>query len=103
MRPIVTVRGGTVILWSASGEEGTQQKPKATLPAKGTFSELTSELSDIVNKRWASGRPRSADDKAIIVQVASLETAETLLNVLAAVRGDATLELFPNIYLAGGI
>jgi hypothetical protein len=103
VRPVVTVRGGSVMLWSMSGEEGTQDKPKAKLTAGGTFAELTSALSDIVNKRWANGRPRTSDDKSIIVQVGNLETADTLLNVLAAVRGDSTLELFPNIYLAGGI
>jgi hypothetical protein len=38
-----------------------------------------------------------------MVQLDRNADVETLLRVLAAVRSDGTLELFPNIFLAGGV
>lgn len=101
LRPVVTLSGGRVILWSASGSEGTQGVPKLTLPSSGSFDALTAALVEIVERRWPDGK-RPAADRQIIVQVSGRETSQTLMHVLATVRSEGTLELFPTIYLAGG-
>ena len=47
-------------------------------------------------------RQKKPPRNTIIIQPDGNELAQALLNVLAAVRADGSLELFPNIFLAGG-
>ena len=100
LRPVVTLTPRSIVLWSASGEEGTQQKPKVVLPS-GAYSALAKELGGIVTTRWPDGM-RTPEDRIIIIQPGRAERAETLLQTLAAVRADGKLELFPTIYLTAG-
>jgi hypothetical protein len=103
VRPVVTLKGGRLILWSASGEEGTRKSPRLDIDFDGTRSlnALTDELVKIVQRRWPDGK-RPHVDRTIIVQIEANETAEAALRVLAAVRAIGGRELFPNIFLAGG-
>lgn len=103
IRPIVTVQGKRVILWSASGEEGTKTAPKASFEVGDppSYAPLTQALAEIVQRRWSSGS-RDEADKTIILQLQGSATTQTLLEVAAAVRADGSLTLFPAIYLAGG-
>jgi hypothetical protein len=105
VRPIVTLDHNRLVLWSASGEEGTKKKPKLVLTIGGNpsdFQPLTRALSEIVSRRWPSGK-RSPEDRTIIVQLDPTQPASTLLLLLAAVRAEGGRELFPNIFLAGGV
>jgi hypothetical protein len=103
VRPVVTLKGGRLTLWSASGEEGTRSAPRLDVNFDGTKSlnALTDELVKIVQRRWPDGKRPNAD-RTIIVQIEPNETAEAALRVLAAVRAVGGRELFPNIFLAGG-
>lgn len=104
LRPVVSLDGTRLMLWSASGEEGTKRKPKLVLDvgASPSFAPLTRALAEIVQKRWPDGK-RPPADRTIIVQLDGRQSAQVLLNLLAAVRADGSLELFPNIFLAGGL
>ena len=104
LRPVVTLERNDVSLWSASGQEGTRAKPKLKFTVAGgaSFAPLTRALADIVQKRWPDGK-RAAEDRAIIVQLDGNQPAQRLIQLLAAVRADGSLELFPNIFLAGGV
>lgn len=102
LRPVITLSGGRLMLWSASGEEGTQSAPKLSIPSAGSYDALTKALSEIVQRRWPDGM-RPPVDRTIVVQVGSRETALTLMHLLATVRSDGNLELFPTIFLAGGV
>jgi hypothetical protein len=101
LRPIVTVKRGYVMLWSASGEEGTKAKPKVAYEMKTTpgFAPITRALADIVQTRWPN-RNRGDEDKTIILQLEGATPSQTLLQLAAAVRTDGSLTLFPGIYLA---
>jgi biopolymer transport protein ExbD len=103
LRPVVTLDGTDVKRWSASGQEGTRAKPKlsTTIAPGASFAPLTRALADIVQKRWPL-HERGDADRTIIIQVDGSVPAERVLQVLAAVRADGALELFPNIFLAGG-
>jgi hypothetical protein len=103
LRPVVTLKGGRLTLWSASGEEGTRTAPRLDINFDGTkaLDALTDELVKIVQRRWPDGK-RANVDRTIIVQIEANETAEAALRVLAAVRAVGGRELFPNIFLAGG-
>ncbi|HEY5947087.1 MAG TPA: hypothetical protein VIV40_16400 [Kofleriaceae bacterium] len=103
LRPVVTLQRSQVKLWSASGQEGTRGKPKLAfaLGAGHTFGPLTRALAEIVQRRWPDGK-RAEQDKTIIILPDGNQPAEVLLQLLAAVRADGSLELFPNIFLAGG-
>lgn len=104
LRPTITVKNGRVRLWSVTGEEGTLRKPKLDLPAKdaASLNALTDALAEIVQRRWPSGK-RAPEDRTIIVEMDRMATAEYLLRVLASVRITGSLELFPNIFLAGPV
>jgi biopolymer transport protein ExbD len=104
LRPVVTLERQQVSLWSASGEEGTRTRPKLTfaLGDKARFEPLTRGLAEIAQRRWPDHK-RSEPDRTIIIQVDGNLPAQTLLQLLAAVRTDGSLELFPNIFLAGGL
>ena len=65
------------------------------------FEPLTRALADIVQKRWPDHK-RDDADRTIIIQADGNQPAQVVLKVLAAVRVDGSLELFPNIFLAGG-
>jgi len=103
LRPVVTLERKQVSLWSASGLEGTRARPKLTFGLGETqrFAPLTRALADIVQKRWPDGK-RAAEDRTIIIQADGSQPAEVLLQLLAAVRADGSVELFPNIFLTGG-
>jgi biopolymer transport protein ExbD len=104
LRMVVTLRGDRLTVWSLSGEEGTQQAPKLAARWEGTrtLPALTAALAEIARRRWPDGA-RLAADRTIMIQLDRNADVQTLLNVLAAVRMDGTLELFPNIFLAGGV
>jgi hypothetical protein len=102
LRPVVTLDRAQVRLWSASGQEGTRARPKLTFAVDaGNFAPLTRALAEIVQRRWPDHQ-RGADDRTIIIQAGGNEPAQVVLQLLAAVRADGSLELFPNIFLAGG-
>jgi biopolymer transport protein ExbD len=102
LRPVVTLRHQQLILWSATGQEGTRAKPKLTLAiTDDNFERLTRALADIVQKRWPDHK-RDDADRTIIIQADGNQPAQVVLKALAAVRIDGSLELFPNIFLAGG-
>ncbi|HEX5064142.1 MAG TPA: hypothetical protein VFV99_32420 [Kofleriaceae bacterium] len=103
LRPVVTLERKQVSLWSASGLEGTRARPKLTfgLGETRSFAPLTRALADIVQKRWPTGK-RPAEDRTIIIQPDGNQPAEVLLQLLASVRADGSVELFPNIFLTGG-
>ncbi|HEY5926134.1 MAG TPA: hypothetical protein VIV11_30825 [Kofleriaceae bacterium] len=103
LRPVVSLERTQVSLWSASGQEGTKARPKLTFAlAQGNFAPLTRALAEIVQRRWPDGK-RSDADKTIIIQAEGSQPAQKLMQLLAAVRADGGLELFPNIFLAGGV
>jgi biopolymer transport protein ExbD len=104
LRPVVTFDRKYVRVWSASGEEGTQKKPKLSYEVGTTpdFKPVTRALAEIVQRRFPGGK-RSPEDLTIVVQLDPSVPAETMLQLLAAVRADGSLALFPNIFLAGGI
>lgn len=102
VRPVVTLDRKQVRLWSASGLEGTRAQPKLSFAVdSGSFAPLTRALAEIVQRRWPDGK-RTDADKTIIIQPDGNQPAQVLLQLLAAVRADGSLELFPNIFLAGG-
>jgi biopolymer transport protein ExbD len=103
LRPVVTLERNQVKLWSASGHEGTRARPKLSfaLGDRASFEPLTRALAEIVQRRWPDHK-RGDEDRAIIIQPDGNQPAQTLLSLLAAVRVDGSLELFPNIFLAGG-
>jgi len=104
LRPVVAYDGRYVRVWSASGEEGTQKKPKLSyeVGASPDFKPVTRALADIVQRRFP-GNKRNPEDLTIVIQLAGSVPAETMLQLLSAVRADGSLVLFPNIFLAGGI
>lgn len=104
VRPVVTVQHGRVVLWSVTGAEGTRRKPKLDIPLDGArnLQPLTRALGEIVQRRWPDGKRQNVD-RTIMIQVDRREPAEVLLRVLAAVRSDGALELFPNVFLTGGL
>ena len=104
LRPVVTLHHKRLTLWSASGEEGTKTAPKLALSLGDTpsFEPVTRALAEIVQKRWPDGR-RAEEDRTIIIQLDGNQPAQTLLQLLASVRAHGSLELFPNIFLAGGV
>jgi hypothetical protein len=81
-----------VKLWSASGLEGTERAPKLDRPLDGNFAELTKTLEDIVARRFA--KRRLADDTVIDVAIDEGQSAQVLLDSLAAVA-----KSFPVIHL----
>ena len=103
LRPVVTLERNQASLWSASGQEGTRARPKLTFAVDGSqgFAPLTRALAEIVQRRWPDGK-RDGADRAIIIQPDGNQPAQRLLELLAAVRADGSLELFPTILLAGG-
>jgi hypothetical protein len=103
LRPVVELDGPRLVLYSASGDEGSRRQPKLSLPIddRAGFEPLTRALAEIVRRRWPAGG-RTSEDLAIIVMADGAQPTQRLLNVLAAVRADGTLELFPDIFLAGG-
>lgn len=103
LRPVVTVKKNFVMVWSASGLEGTRAKPKLAYELKDPpdFAPVTRALADIVQTRWPIANREDAD-KTIILQLDSDKTVQVMLQLAAAVRSDGSRELFPGIYLAGG-
>jgi hypothetical protein len=81
-----------VKLWSTSGLEGTEQSPKLDRPLDGNFAELTKTLEAIVARRFT--KARLADDKVIVVAIDEGQSAQVLLDSLAAVAAQ-----FPDIHL----
>jgi hypothetical protein len=84
-----------VKLWSASGLEGSESAPKLDRPLDGNFMELTKSLDDILARRFT--KQRLADDKVIRVRVDEQQSAQVLLDSLAAVG-----KQFPDIQLEIG-
>jgi biopolymer transport protein ExbD len=103
LRPVVTLSRKQVTLWSASGQEGTRARPKLSFAVgdKASFELLTRALAEIVERRWPDHK-RGNEDRTIIIQPDGNQPAQVLLQLLAAVRADGSLELFPNIFLTGG-
>jgi hypothetical protein len=88
-----------LLVWSISGQEGTLQKPKATVATAG---ELAPVLGEIVARRWKT-TPRSEDDRSIIVMIDPAVPMQRIAEVLAAVRAMPDgKELFPSILLSSG-
>ncbi len=104
VQPVVTVRDGHVILWSKSGDEGTRTKPKLdhVYVKDRSFKPLTEALAELVQRRWPNGT-RPPDDFTIVLDVERNATAETLIQVAAAVRAHGKLQLFPKVSLLGGL
>lgn len=103
VRPIVSVAPDAITLWSASGKYGTKQKPLVSLRLTATTSlaPITKALGGIVDKEW-SATPRSDADRTIVLAFDPASSADLMIRVCAAVRADASRELFPNIFMAGG-
>jgi hypothetical protein len=103
LRPVVTLDRKQVTLWSASGQEGTRGQPKLSFLVgdNASFEPLTRALAEIVQRRWPDHQ-RGAADRTIIIVPDGNQPAQVVLQLLAAVRADGSLELFPNIFLAGG-
>ena len=104
LRLVISFEQTQLRVWSVSGQEGTRRQPKLSMvvPDGASFAPLTRALAEIVERRWPDGN-RPAEDRAVIVQLDGNQPAQTMLNLLAAVRADGTRELFPNIVLAGGV
>ncbi|HSD86325.1 MAG TPA: hypothetical protein VLB44_02385 [Kofleriaceae bacterium] len=104
LRPMVTLQGRHVTLWSASGEEGTKTAPKATFEVGDppSFAPLTRALAEIVQRRWPDGTREDAD-RTIILQLDGRTPTQTVLQLAAAVRADGSLVLFPGIFFAGAL
>jgi biopolymer transport protein ExbD len=104
LRPMVTLQGTHVMLWSASGEEGTRTAPKASfdIGSPPSFAPLTRALAEIVQRRWPDGTREDAD-RTIILQIDGRTPTQTVLQLAAAVRADGSLMLFPGIFFAGAL
>lgn len=104
LRLVIALDRAQLRVWSVSGQEGTRRQPKLSMAAGegASFALLTRALTEIVHRRWPDGK-RPAEDRAVIVQLDGAQPAQRLLNLLAAVRSDGSLELFPDIVLAGGV
>lgn len=100
LRPVVTVKQNMVSLWSQSGDEGTKVQPKLSyaLSDPPDFAPVRRALADIVQTRFP-GHKRDPADLTIVLQLDSSRSAQTLLQLAAAVRTDGSMVLFPNIYL----
>jgi hypothetical protein len=104
LRLVISVDRTQLRLWSVSGQEGTRRQPKLSMAAgdHASYAPLTRALAEIVQRRWPDGE-RSAADRSVLVQVDPNQSAQSLLGLLAAIRADGSLELFPNIMLSGGL
>jgi hypothetical protein len=104
LRLVISLDRTQLRLWSASGQEGTKRKPKLSMAVSDTtsFAPVTRALTEIVQRRWPDGN-RPAQDRSIIVQLDGNQSVQAMLGLLAAVRADGSLELFPEIFLAGGL
>ena len=104
LRLVISLGRTQLRLWSASGLEGTKRRPKLSMAVGDTtsYAPVTRALAEIVQRRWPDGK-RPPEDRSIIVQLDGNQSVQAMLSLLAAVRADGSLELFPNIYLAGGM
>ena len=99
VRPVVSIDGDKLLLWSISGTEGTLKKPKLVA---ATAAEIGKALAEIVGRRWSTGK-RSDDDRSIVVMAAGTTPMQTVADVLAVVRATPDgKELFPLIDLSTG-
>jgi biopolymer transport protein ExbD len=89
VKPIVTITGDEVMLWSVSGEEGTLVEPKLT---SNNLERLSAALTEIVQRRKLT-------EKAIVV-MADKKTAsmQRVVEVIATVK-----PLFPEIVFSVGL
>ncbi|HEY5947151.1 MAG TPA: hypothetical protein VIV40_16725, partial [Kofleriaceae bacterium] len=92
---VLHVAAHELALWSTSGLEGTREKPRYKHPLDGNFAELTNVVADIAKRRFAN--QRHLDDNAIIVIVDPEQTAQVVLDTLAAVAVQ-----FPDVQLRLG-
>lgn len=96
---IVSIDGDKLLLWSSSGAEGTEHKPKRTVHHAD---ELANALAEIVDRRW-QGAARSDLDRRIVVLARGAESMQRVAEVLAVVRARPDgRELFPDILLSSG-
>jgi hypothetical protein len=104
VQPVVTITRDRVILWSKSRILGTLQSPRLTvtdLSAAGPA--LTEELAAFAASRW-SGAQRTDRERELIIMPFSDQRLQTVVEVMGAVRADATgAELFPTLLLSAGI
>jgi biopolymer transport protein ExbD len=99
----VSVTPANAIVWSISGQEGTLQAPKNTLPiGTTTAAGIRRMLAEIVGRRFASGT-RADEDKAILLQFDGATSMQVVAELMGAVRATADgTKLFPNVRLSAG-
>jgi biopolymer transport protein ExbD len=97
LQMVVAVTKDRILVWSLSGQEGTLQKPKATL-APTELDKLTATLADVAKRKLAGKR-----DRQIIFMADGDVPMKHVFEVVTAIRtaGDNT-PLFPDILLSMG-
>jgi biopolymer transport protein ExbD len=93
---VLQVTQKKLLLWSLSGQEGTQQSPLYAHPLDGNFAELTAKLADLVTRRFPSARQPA--ELRIIVMIDPGQSAQVMLDTLAAASGQ-----FPDVALSIGV
>jgi biopolymer transport protein ExbD len=97
---MVAITDDKLTLWSASGSEGTLQKPKVVTTS---CDELAKALAEIRDRRWPDSKRPDAD-RSIFVLADSGIAVQRVADVLAVVRATADgKELFPDVVLSTGL
>ncbi len=107
LKPVVTILGQRLILWSASGIEGTMQSPRLSLAAATPapsfdLAPLSVSLAELVARHWPGERP--GDSERIVLMFDGATPVQTVVDVIAAVRATAEgRPLFPHVGLSSGL
>lgn len=93
---VIGITADKLVLYSANGQEGTAQQPKASV---ATPAELVVALVEIASRRFKVGQ-RTDDDRRIIVAPDPTVTVQRVADVLAVIRATKDgNDLFPLVTL----
>ncbi len=98
----VSITPTEVLVWSASGLEGTLKSPKLKVARSPTAMRAVNEtLAEIVSRRWPSEPPTR--ERQIVLQAGVDVPIQVIADAMAAVHATAgSRPLFPDVLLSAG-
>ncbi len=105
---VVAITKPAVLMFSLSGQEGTLQQPKLSIPAKVVgyeydFKPLTEAIKEIINRRWPDKDNRPLGSTEVILMTDGEIPYQAVIGAMDALREEKGRLLFPDIIFSTGI